>query len=191
MNSARKVNWQRLLWAAMVGVAALIGAIGSETAPTWVDTTDYTRRPINYGTLVNPDVIIKAADGSFTLNGGEQFRTPFVADLWSVNLPEQTLTDQYPAARNFGAKPVLVYSKGDSKPLHGLLVFNQAINTAFGPGSQSYYLSISKDKMDVAKYGGISVVYEKMDWKQYWNLQAEPDRKVGYGWILWLSATPI
>ncbi|QGX39318.1 hypothetical protein [Permianibacter aggregans] len=181
----------RLVLAMCTAVIAFIGATGS--APTYINHTDRTLRPINYGTLVNTELKIEAMDGSFVLQGGEQFRTPFALNLWNARFDEKTLANQYQAARQLGAKPVLVHVKGHDQPLYGLLIFNQAINAAFGPGSQSYYVRVSKDKLDNARFGGISVAYEMMDWRDTYtdDYGRQTRDKTWYGWMLWLSSTPI
>ena len=181
----------RLVFAACTAVGLVLG--GAASGPTYINTTDRGLRPINYGTLVNQELTIKAVDESFTLKGGEQFRTPFMLNLWSTTFEEKTLANQYQKARALGAKPVMVYIQGVDKPLYGLMIFNQAINAAFGPGSQSYYVRISKDKIDNARYGGISVAYEMMDWRNSWNddYGARYEDQTWYSWMLWLSATPI
>lgn len=185
-------RWLRAGMAAVVAVMALFGATGS--GPTYLDQTDWGRRPINYGTLVNKEVSIKAVDSSFTLKGGEQFRTPFSVDIWNASFDEAKLANQYQMARSVGAKPVMVYVDGFDQPLYGLLILNSAVNAAYGPGSQSYYVRISKDKLDNARYGGISVAYEKMDYTyNYWQegYGNQKEERTWFGWMLWLSATPI
>lgn len=192
LNGASQASrWLRVIMAACTAVVLVIGGVAS--GPTYINTTDRGLRPINYGTLVNQELTIKAVDQSFTLKGGEQFRTPFTLNLWSTSFDEQTLANQYQLARTLGAKPVMVYIDGVDKPLYGLMIFNSAINAAFGPGSQSYYVRISKDKLDNARFGGISVAYEMMDWRNSWNddYGARYEDKTWYSWMLWLSATPI
>lgn len=171
---------------------AVIGAAGS--APTFVNHTDRTLRPINYGTLVNTELKIEATDGSFVLQGGEQFHTPFTLNLWNTTgFDKKSLANQYSLARQLGAKPVLVHVEGYDKPLYGLLIFNQAINAAFGPGSQSYYVRVSKDKLDNARFGGISVAYEMMDWRSTYTDETgrKTQDKTWYSWMIWLSSTPL
>ena len=67
--------WRGAFAALAFGVAVLAG-LGCATAGPVV-STDMTPRPIALGTLVNPDLTIVADDGSFTLQGGRQFSTPF------------------------------------------------------------------------------------------------------------------
>lgn len=178
-------RWRGLLAAFAVVVAGL-GAIGSASAP-YMDTSP---RAIETGTLVNRDVTILAEDGSFQLQGGAQFQTPFATSaLWGATIPANSLANAYTNARGWGARPVVIRQAG--KPdLHGLLLFNNAIGAAFGPGSQSYYLNLPQDKLDNARRGNTTVVYEMM---RYNITEAEgPQRqKDWYSWILWMSSTPI
>ena len=189
-------------WRGIAAVVALISgfvlALGSATDPTWRKTTDNTPRAILVGTLVNPDLTIAAQDGSFTLKGGERFKAPTARHLWGSGLggTGDKLLDQYPDARRLGATPVTIQQAGAKEPLYGLIVFNNAIASAYGPGAQSYYVKIPEDKIAHARAGGISVAWESMNYKETWSRDGIPhapstEEHKYYGWILWLSSTPL
>lgn len=180
--------WRGTFAALAFGVAILAGLGCASGGP--VLNTDMTPRPITLGTLVNPDLTIVAADGSFTLQGGNQFSTPFATSaLWGTHLTSQSLLEAYPQARAWGAQPVKIKQTG-RPDLHGLLLFNNGIGAAFGSGSQSYYVRIAPEKLDNARNGNTAVSYELMDYTRRWT-DGSNDKQVQYSWVLWISATPI
>lgn len=179
--------WRGTFAALAFGVAILAG-LGCASGP--VANTDMTPRPIALGTLVNDDLTIVANDGSFTLQGGRQFKTPFATStLWSTSLTSQSLLEAYPQARAWGAQPVKIKQAG-RQDLYGLLLFNNAIGAAFGSGSQSYYVRIAPEKLDNARNGNTAVSYELMDYTRAWT-DGTSDKQVQYSWVLWISSTPI
>lgn len=179
--------WRGTFAALAFGVAILAG-LGCASGP--VVNTNMTPRPIALGTLVNPDLTIVATDGSFTLEGGRQFNTPFATStLWDTSLTSQSLLEAYPQARAWGARPVTIKQAG-RPDLHGLLLFNNGIAAAFGSGSQSYYVRIAPEKLDNARNGNTAVSYELMDFTRTWT-DGSNDKQVQYSWVLWISATPI
>lgn len=184
-NTMKARGWRGML-AALAFVVAGLGALGSASGPY----VDYTPRPIPSGTLVNRDVTIVAEDGSFQLDAGQQFPTPFsTSSLWGAQIPANTLVNAYTRARAWGARPVIIRQQG--KPdLHGLLLFNNAIAAAVGPGSQSYYLNLPQDKIDNARRGNTTVVYEMMRYN-YIDEAGSSRQNDWYSWILWMSSTPL
>src|SRR5690606_36984945 len=118
------------------------------------------------------------------------FDTPFATSaLWNATIPANTLPNAYTSARQWGARPVVIRQAG-RPDLHGLLLFNNAIAASFGPGSQSYYLNIPQDKLDNARGGNTTVVYEMMRYNvtdEYGNAT----QRDWYSWILWMSSTPL
>ncbi|KFN47397.1 hypothetical protein [Arenimonas composti] len=184
-NTKQARGWRAVLAMVAFAVAAIAG-LGCATGPVM----DTTPRPIPTGTLVNRDVTIIAEDGSFQLQPGEQFPTPFATSaLWNASIPANTLVNTYTRARSWGARPVIIRQAGKAD-LHGLLLFNNAIAAAVGPGSQSYYVNLPQDKLDNARRGNTTVVYEMMRYNvidEYGTSQ----QKDWYSWILWMSSTPL
>ena len=175
--------------AALALVVAIVAGAGSDSVP--VRTTDFSPRPIAGGTLVNPDLTIFAEDGSFTLQGGQPFRTPFATSaMWSTNVTGPQLPNVYAQARGWGARPVTIRQAG-RPDLYGLLLFNNAIPAAYGPGSQSYYVNIPQDKLDNARMGNITVAFEAMRYRDSWDSGYVNNEADWYGWILWMSSAPL
>lgn len=162
-------------------------ALGSNKRQA-IENTDLTRVEIPRGTLENSNIRIVAEDGSFVLEGGQEFSTPFVSDLWDSYLPTERLTENYDAALAAGAKPVKVYVGGRNTPLYGVLAFNNAVNASVGPGSRSYLVSIPADKISGAYSGNTTVSYEKVTYKRTWS-NGGRQNAWSFGWVLWLSAT--
>lgn len=168
-------------------------AIGSESVPQ--STVDWTAKPIRYGIVANKDIRIVAEDGSFELKGGERFETPFSVLAWSgasANLftGSNNLLNHYPTSLQYGAKRVKVYQQGHDEPLYGVLAFNQAIGSAYGPASNSYMVQIPDGKLDAARSGVTAVAYEEMNWRSTWDTGASSN-KTWYAWSLWISAFPL
>lgn len=206
-------NTIRISVALAVLAVFVVMALGSSPPPITRKnhgTTDFTPQEIKYGRVVNEDLKIVSKEGKFTLEGGEQFDTPFQVYWWKgqgltgTDTREGHLVNAYDKAARRGGQRVLVYQEGSDEPLHGVLVLNSAIKSAFGPATRSYYVKIPEQKLNTARHGNIAVAYEKMDWRETWENRAyrgstylaskSRDRskeKTWYSWILWLSATPI
>ena len=186
MNQSKVRTWRGVLAVFALAVAT-VAALGSASGPV----TDMTPRPIATGTLVNRDVVIVAEDGTFKFDGGQQFSTPFSSSaLWNATIPPESLANAYTQARGWGARPVVIKQAG-KRDLHGLLLFNNGIGAAYGPGSQSYYLNLPQDKLDNARNGNTTVVYEMMKFKTSYPDMGTVEDNQWYSWILWMSSTPI
>lgn len=190
----------------VVGVVAMsvlaVLAYGS-AGPARVYTTNYSPVQIPYGTLVNKNLRIESTGNSWgtqwSVDGGEDFRTPFSVYWWSNRVPRNlvnrnnSLLESHGVAYQNGARPVRIHIDGEEEPLYGLIVFNQAIAAAYGPARQSYYVSIPEEKIRRAQNGVTAVAFERMKYKNSWTYDGRPnsqDRK-WYSWILWMSRTPL
>lgn len=184
-----------------LGGALLLGLLAAGSGPTYVPLTKYSRVEIPYGTLVNKNVRIESAGGTWaqpwSVGGGEDFRPPFTVYWWNgyepSGLNDGTILNMYQAAYDKGARPVLIHVEGQREPIHGLIVFNSAIEATFGPARQSYYLQIPEDKLRQAMSGNMSVAYEYINYRKEWQNDygyQKQDVK-WYSWILWMSRTPL
>jgi len=159
-----------------------------------VDTTDRTPIRIPTGTLKNPELTIRAIDGSFTLEGGERFETPFSVHTWGSKsncssidtLVGDDLAELYPAALACGAKPVEILRE-EEEPLYGVLLLNSAISSASGPASRSHLIEVSDSAISRAEGGGISVVFARVPWS--WTMSdGRSGDKTWASWFLWISS---
>lgn len=147
-------------------------------------TTTYTK-PITKGKIENPEIIIRARDGSFKIQG--EFDSPFQSRVHyhSFNISGEKFIKGNYRALGFDAKHVLVKVPSQKKELYGVLALDSADSRGIGPGTKSYKIIIPKPYTDAAKDGKISVVYE------YYHLNNDSLLDVGevkkYSWILWLS----
>ena len=189
----------RRLGVSIIGVG-ILAILAAGSAPTYQSLTNYTRKPIQYGELVNKDLRIESVGGAWTskwsVNGGEQFRTPFSVYWWQdqgPSLNDSIITSKYQDAYEKGARAVMVHVEGRDQPLYGLIAFNDAVGAAFGPATQSYYVKIADDKIAQAYAGNITVSYEKMTYKGEWRNDSGYNSKdyKWYSWVLWLSKTPL
>lgn len=188
MDNARSF---RNLFLTIVGSCAfLLLAVGSATVPR--DRTDYSLVPVKMGALENKDIRIVAADNSFEFKGGQDFTVPFQSSLWgnTTGLTENKLVEQYDIALRLGAKKVLVYIQGREQPLHGVLALSPVIGASYGPGARSYLLSFPADKIKSASNGNISVMYEKVGWRES-RIDGRTTDHYWFSWILWLSNSPL
>lgn len=165
------------------------------------DTVCDDCRSIATGTVANADIRIVAEDGSFTLNGGQIFQSPFQAKMIIPDADfgspadyivgkgfgeDDDVVDAYNKALQDGAKKVRVYTSGNSTPLYGLLLLWPASSGAcHGPGTISYLISIPPDKIAAARHGNISVAYETV------NCKVGDDDWSEYTWLLWMSNAPL
>lgn len=183
-----------LLGASLI-VVLFIAAAGS-MGPTIRQTTDFSPVPIRYGTLVNENLRIVAQDGSFELEPGEDFETPFSVYWWNGQAPvsgTQNLVNEHQQAAEQGARRVRIEMEGEERDLYGLLVFNQAVQSSSGPARQSYYLQVPEDKLQSALNGNVAVAYELIDWDHTYTVDGSPRSrdKTWLSWILWISRTPL
>lgn len=165
------------------------------------DTVCDTCQSIAGGTVANADIRIVAADGSFTLNGGQTFQSPFQAKMIipdaDFGAPADyvvgkgfgggdDVVDAYTQALQDGAKPVRIYTSGNPTPLYGLLLLWPAARAdCHGPGTNSYLISIPPDKIAAARHGNISVAYETVTCSYGDSNWSE------YTWLLWMSNAPL
>ncbi len=147
-------------------------------------TTTYNQN-IDKGYISNPDIVITAEDGSFSLQG--EFETPFhsATRYNSLQMRDHELPKAYKNALHFGAQHVRIKVPGVEEELFGVLALDKADQDGIGPGTQSYKIIIPQAYIDAAKYGKISVVYE------YYKLKNDGFLDVGdikeRSWILWFS----
>lgn len=173
----------------ILGLSILLTfALGSGSSRRVVHTPVIQYVPVEVKTgYLQRGVTIAAEDGSFTLNGGQTFSTPFSAFIWNGSyyskLFSTNLTSRFSTALQLGAKKVRVNVNG--RDLYGVLLFSKVNQYAYGPGARSYLIKIPQGRVKEARHGNISVVYEKVKWQRghYYKGQY-------YSWILWLSATP-
>ncbi len=180
--------------------AALLGLLAAGSA-TYTTLTKYSPVPIPFGTLVNENVRIESVGSTWetpwSVAGGKDFQPPFTVYWWNGNFPsglnDGTILDLYQPAYDMGARPVLIHVKGQRDPIYGLIVFNTAIEGAFGPARQSYYLQIPEEKIRQAIDGNMSVAYEYINYRQEWADDYGHHKKdqKWYSWILWMSRTPL
>jgi len=144
----------------------------------------YTK-PIPSGLIDNKDIVIKADDGSFEIQGA--FKSPFVSQVHyhSYNINGTKFIKGYRRALEFGAKHVRVKVPYESKELYGVLALDNADTRGIGAGIESYKIIIPKAYVDAAKNGKISVVYEYYHLKNDELTDLSDVKK--YSWVLWLS----
>lgn len=196
----------RVASTAVIGGVMLMFGAGSmdlyddyESPGVNTDYTSYITYPIPSGHLDSQIVSIEAVDGSFSLNGGESFNTPFSSSLWPsdcpYNLRNGKVLDMAREAKACGAKDVIVRVSGKTKPLYGVLALNPRIQSSFGPSSQSYFIKVRSDKIQSAYSGNTSVSFEIVKYKKttgYSNRSSRQQQELNnYGWVLWLSAFPL
>jgi len=147
-------------------------------------TTTYNR-DVPTGKIDNSEIIISAADGSFTLQG--EFKSPFQSSTRynSLEMRDKDLVKGYRNALHHGAQHVRIKVPSLKNKLYGVLALDRADKDGVGPGTQSYKIIIPEPYIKAAKDGKISVVYE------YYNLKNDGFIDVSNikerSWILWLS----
>ena len=144
----------------------------------------YTK-PIPSGKIENSEIVIRAVDGSFKLEG--EFKAPFQSEVHyhSFNVRGQKFIKAYRKALDFGAKHVRIKIPTSDKELYGVLVLDNADERGIGAGTTSYKIIIPQAYIDATKGSKISVVYE------YYHLNDESLSDLSevkkYSWILWIS----
>ncbi|EKE77407.1 hypothetical protein [Gallaecimonas xiamenensis] len=184
------------LWKTLASLCAsalfVLLAAGSASEPAVYDTTNWAPVKVPGGVVANRDLKIVAEDGSFTLEGGKRFTTPFDIYGWKNSTAfasDDKLLENYNNALANGARKVRIYQQGLSEPLYGVLLFNQGIASAHGPGARSYMVQVPEDKLAAARNGVTSVAFERMYWTASWSSGSKSE-KHWYGWALWISAYP-
>ena len=146
--------------------------------------TKYTV-PIAKGIVEDSNVVIRATDGSFKING--EFESPFqsTTHYHSLNISGQKFIKGYRRALQYGAKHVRIKVPSLDKELYGVLVLDKADKDAIGPGKNSYKIIIPQPYIEAAKNGKISVVYEYYHIKSDSLFDLSDVKK--YSWVLWMS----
>ena len=173
----------RCQWSGL-GLASVALALGTSCGLLAVPT-----HPIYAGMVETEGVTIRAADGSFTLQSGQSFETPFTGRCYSLSQREfdalrpENLVEGTAIGQARGAHRVDVLVPGRDRPLFGLLLLCDVPNSASGPASRSYRITVPQEYVDAAAGGRISAVYERVNFT---------GGQVGwwYGWVLWLSDAP-
>lgn len=142
-------------------------------------------KPIAKGVVENRDIVITAADKSFTLQG--EFTAPFQSNLQynSLKMPDNDLLKSYKDALYRGAKHIRIKIPGEQKELFGVLALDKADQDGIGPGTQSYKIIIPEPYVKAAKNGKVSVVYEYYKLKNDGLIDVSKIKE--RSWILWLS----
>lgn len=155
--------------------------------------TDKSLKPIPLGYVADKNLTITAADGSFELKAGQQFSSPFQADIWTSHLPQLAdarIVEGFATGRASGGRNVMVKVAGQEQPLYGVLVLSPVYGAAEGPGARSYQITVPADKIQAAYAGRTAVAYENVKWQERWSNGAARDYH-WRSWILWLSLTPL
>jgi hypothetical protein len=140
------------------------------------------------GRLENPGVVITAEDQSFTIQGGQLFKTPFyVSNPRGLNICTKDVsgTSFWRYHMRAGARRVRVQYPGMKDPLYGVLAFCRVYAEA-GAVTRSYLLRITPEDVAATADGAIRVMFE--------STGANLGGKAEYGhlaWILWLSRLPL
>lgn len=133
-------------------------------------------RPVEGGNLSDEIERIEAVDGTFVLEAGVAFRTPFSSGGRSAEVCGWGSTDVPDAALEIGRR-VMVHHPAADHPIHGLLILCDVPEAARGPASRSYLIRVPGRYISETSGGRITVVYEPA----YGGYNA---------WILWLAETP-
>jgi hypothetical protein len=158
----------RRLLVGAVEIAALAGGVIAVLASGGGNRASY--KQVVSGTVGTPGTTIKAENGSFMLQSGRQFQTPFTCFPEGAAATPEAFTN---ALKNGGMR-VSVNVEGQP-PLHGILCFYGVNEKAQGPASRSYYIQVPESYIQATSEGRVSVVCE--------TTEIEND----YAWILWLS----
>lgn len=147
-------------------------------------TTTYTKS-ISQGLVQESEVVIRATDGSFKIQG--EFQAPFQSKVHyhSLNIGGEKLLQGYQQALGFGAKHVRIKVPSAQGELYGVLALDDADERGYGPGMLSYKIIIPEPYVEAARGGKISVVYEYYHIKDDSLFDNSHIKK--YSWILWLS----
>lgn len=155
----------------------------------------YEANRVPSGLIDQKGVVIRSESGTFSLESGKRFQTPFHSRCY--NLPGDPMLrrsedwgtgpESYADAEKDGARRVRVLVKGRSKWLYGVLAFCVVPDTASGPASRSYNIKIPERTLANATDGRIAVAWENIDWTS----RKTGDTKTWRAWVLWLSDQPL
>jgi hypothetical protein len=142
----------------------------------------------DHGVLKNTDIRIRSVDGSFSLEPGQGFSTPFYINQSLENLMFSSdhptcvesgmVTRELGAYLRRGAKKITVEFVNGDPPLHGAIVFCY-VHTQVP--LQQYNLYIPDEFIYRARQGELVSVYE---------IAGTAYSFTEYGWIVWLSKNP-
>lgn len=94
------------------------------------------------------------------------------------------LLESYPIALAVGAQRVIVEHPMSAKPLYGVLLLNKAHMYGTGAAARSYLIRVPEQYVREAQGGRVTVVFEP------YSASHRPGTRY-YGWVLWLSDSPI
>jgi hypothetical protein len=149
--------------------------------------------PYRSGALQGKGIRIEAEDGSFVIEEGK-FTPPFQTYHSSYRLTyaifdngtrpsRPQIIEDFNGALIIGAKRVKVYHPSVKQPLYGILLLNKKRVKTRGAAAQSYLIRIPESRVNDAKGGRVSVVYETV------SVTDNTTAKL-IGWALWLSDVP-
>lgn len=184
-------------------MALAVFVTGCASAPNY----DAEFVPIPMGAVQGAGLKISAVDGSWTLTEGRftpPFSTPSMTPIIGTPLhtdqqriPNEaylvgarggpvggSLLESFPFALAVGAQRVIVEHPASAKPLYGVLLLNKAHINGTGPAARSYLIRVPDQYVRDAQGGRVTVVYEP------YSAAHRPGVKY-YGWVLWLSDSPI
>ena len=149
-----------------------------------------TLRVVETGQLATTGARIEAEDGSFVIESGKSFTSPFSCHTPGVHNLPKGLADRYGESLAAGARKVRVFVPGREAPLFGVLALERIPGNSIGPGAESYLISIPDEYVAAAERGQVSVVFESVDVLVH-NLFRDTNRPYGWSWALWLSVRPL
>lgn len=151
--------------------------------------------PITTGKLITEGCVITAEDGSFRIESGKMFESPFTCRQYTERkYSDESTQSSYKyifedidivggsdRALENGAQKVRVSVPDLLDPLYGVLLLGGAPENARGPAARSYLIQIPDKYVEQAQMGRISVVYEYVEVESGVSKQTLPT------WALWLS----
>lgn len=164
-----------------VAICAMVLLVFGTACATGLRPITRGTRPITGGRFIAENVRIVAADSSFELRGGEEFRAPFqtTAALASGGDNTRIAGDGWRVALDHGARRVTIH-RGD-KRYYGVLALAPALTRARGPATASYRIDIPATYFQAADAGRIAFVGERV--------ACGGQCAVAYTWLIWLSDT--
>lgn len=139
------------------------------------------------GALATPGVTIEARDGSFVIQEGEPFATPFwvgAEQLACGPYGRDLNGSDYRDALDSGARRVLVHHPGRARPLHGVLMFC-TVWDGNAPELTRWYRVHIPDRATEGLEDGVGLVFARAT---YVNSDGYPGQ---VAWALWLSEQEI
>ena len=123
---------------------------------------------VREGMVTTPGVSIWDPSSTFLLEAGRPFQAPYVTD----RCLHGSRAGDYRAAREGGARPVVVKVPGRDEPLYGLLALCRVPSMATGPSSRSFDIRVPHDKVEATEGLLVSLVYENTNYADFplWQL---------------------